>query len=142
MYIAREPSPSPDLYSTISFLARSLNGEESLYKLNNSHMQIRIRIFTKIESILPFLQQTHLRSPIWFQTRSLHLGHAASTHPSMDGGPQCQTWDQGRVLQLSSFTFFPIPASLPVASPRRSKNKKGEPCTLLVNHRHLQTCQS
>ena len=29
-----------------------------------------------------------------------------------------------RVLQLSSFTFFPIPASLPVASPRRSKNKK------------------
>ena len=45
-----------------------------------------------------------------------------------------------RVLQLSSFTFFPIPASLPVASPRRSKNKKGEPCTLLVNHRRLQTC--
>ena len=45
-----------------------------------------------------------------------------------------------RVLQLSSFTFFPIPASLAVASPRRSKNKKGEPCTLLVNHRHLQTC--
>uniref|UniRef100_A0A8C4WUP0 Ring finger protein 11a n=1 Tax=Eptatretus burgeri TaxID=7764 RepID=A0A8C4WUP0_EPTBU len=30
-------------------------------------------------------------------------------------------------------------ASLPVASPRRSKNKKGEPCTLLVNHRRLQT---
>ena len=45
-----------------------------------------------------------------------------------------------RVLQLSSFTFFPIPASSPVASPRRSKNKKGEPCTLLVNHRRLQTC--
>uniref|UniRef100_A0A8C4N5Z1 Ryanodine receptor 3 n=1 Tax=Eptatretus burgeri TaxID=7764 RepID=A0A8C4N5Z1_EPTBU len=45
-----------------------------------------------------------------------------------------------RLLQLSSFTFFPIPASLPVASPRRSKNKKGEPCTLLVNHRRLQTC--
>uniref|UniRef100_A0A8C4NN42 NAD(P)-binding domain-containing protein n=1 Tax=Eptatretus burgeri TaxID=7764 RepID=A0A8C4NN42_EPTBU len=46
-----------------------------------------------------------------------------------------------RVVQLSLFMFFPIPASLPVASPRRSKNKKGEPCTLLVNHRRLQTCK-
>ena len=37
------------LYSTISFLVRSLKGEESLYKLNNSRIQIRI--VTKIESI-------------------------------------------------------------------------------------------
>ena len=37
----------------ISFLARSLNGEESLKKINNSHLQIQIRIFTKIESIRP-----------------------------------------------------------------------------------------
>ena len=35
------------------FLALSLNGEESLLKLNNSRIQIRIRIFTKIESIFP-----------------------------------------------------------------------------------------
>jgi len=33
----------------VSFLALSLNGEESLGKLNNSRVQIRI--FTKIESI-------------------------------------------------------------------------------------------
>ena len=36
----------------ISFLALSLNGEESLKKLNNSRFQIWIRIFTKIESII------------------------------------------------------------------------------------------
>ena len=41
------------LFSTISFLARSLNGEESLRKINNSRFHIRIRIFTKIESIRP-----------------------------------------------------------------------------------------
>ena len=36
------------------FLALSLNGEESLKKLNNySRIQIRIQIFTKIEAILP-----------------------------------------------------------------------------------------
>ena len=32
-------------------LALSLNGEESLQKLNNSRIQIRIRIFIKIESV-------------------------------------------------------------------------------------------
>ena len=37
------------LYNTISFLALSLNGEESLQKLNNS----RIWIFTKVELICP-----------------------------------------------------------------------------------------
>ena len=37
----------------ISFLAQSLNSEESLQKLNNSRIQIRIQIFTKIEYILP-----------------------------------------------------------------------------------------
>ena len=38
----------------ISFLAQSLNGEESLKKNNkNSRLQIRIRIFTKIESVGP-----------------------------------------------------------------------------------------
>jgi len=42
----------------------------------------------------PFFQLPHLRSPIWFQTRSLHLGHAACTHPTINGGPQYQTWDQ------------------------------------------------
>ena len=35
----------------ISFLVPSLNGEESLKKLNNTRIQIQI--FTKIESILP-----------------------------------------------------------------------------------------
>ena len=34
-------------------LALSLNGEDSLGKLNNSRIQIQIRIFTKIESIRP-----------------------------------------------------------------------------------------
>ena len=40
------------LFRTISFLAISLKyGEASLYKLNNSRIQIRIRIFTEIETI-------------------------------------------------------------------------------------------
>ena len=39
------------LYRTILYI--TLNGEESLKKSNNSHIQIRIRIFTKIETILP-----------------------------------------------------------------------------------------
>ena len=34
-----------------SFLALSLNGKQSLYQLNKSRIQIRIRIFTKIEAI-------------------------------------------------------------------------------------------
>ena len=37
----------------ISFLALSLNGEESLWKLNNSRICIHVWIFTKIESIRP-----------------------------------------------------------------------------------------
>ena len=32
---------------------------------------------------------------IWIHIRSLQLGHAASTLPTMDGDPQYQTWDQG-----------------------------------------------
>ena len=38
----------------IWFLALSLKSEESLSKLNNSCIQIRIRIFTKIESVRPY----------------------------------------------------------------------------------------
>ena len=41
-----------EISCNISFLALSLNGEESLCKLSNTRMQIQIRIFTKIESIL------------------------------------------------------------------------------------------
>ena len=37
----------------MSFLALSLNSESSLKKLNNYRIQIRIQIFTKIESIRP-----------------------------------------------------------------------------------------
>ena len=39
--------------SALSFLAPSLNGEESLKKLNNSRIWIHIPIFTKMESIRP-----------------------------------------------------------------------------------------
>ena len=71
--------------------------------------------------IIPFLQQPHLRSTFWIQNRSLCLGHAASTHPKMNGGLQCQTWDGPSlwthlVLLIHSGILLCSPNSLPKTS--------------------------
>ena len=49
------PNASTTFWDIVLYisLALSLNGEESLKKLNNPRIQIRIRIFPKIESLLP-----------------------------------------------------------------------------------------
>ena len=47
--------------------------------------------------ILPLLQWLDFRSSIWFQTRSLYPGYAASALPTMDGSPQCQTGNPSRI---------------------------------------------
>jgi len=77
-------------------------------------------------------------SHISFQTRSLHLGHTASTHATMDGGPQCQTWDQGHLwtylLLLIQFGILPYsPNCLPMESKTNSTCDLLTSSTLITN---------
>ena len=62
--------------------------------------------------ILAFLKQLHLSSPIWIQTRSLHLGHGTSTHTTMNEGSQCQTWDHGQLSGHITWFWYSLECSL------------------------------